>query len=77
MATVCGGALSLLRRGRQDQAGRGHRDGLIKEARSSPSCPTSSATRIISATWTSRSPAREGVTALQMDIKIGGLSVTS
>ncbi len=38
-------------------------------------CRTSSATRIISATWTSRLPARHrGVTALQMDIKITGIT---
>ena len=37
------------------------------------SSPTSSATRITSATWTSRSAApRRGITAIQMDIKIAG-----
>ena len=37
--------------------------------------PTSSATRITSATWTSRSPApSDGVTALQMDIKVEGIT---
>ena len=37
--------------------------------------PTSSATRTISATWTSRWPApSSGVTSLQMDIKIAGIT---
>ena len=41
-----------------DAAGRGHRHGPDQGRRAaSPCCPTSSATRIISATWTSRSPA--------------------
>ena len=46
-----------------------------RRATASPSCPTSSATRITSATWTSRSAAPStGVTAVQMDIKIQGLT---
>ena len=41
----------------------------------SPCSPTSSATRTISATWTSRWPApATGVTALQMDIKITSIT---
>ena len=60
-------------RGRAAQgAGRGHRHGPDQgRRRRSPSSPTSSATRIIWATWTSRWPApTNGVTSLQMDIKI-------
>ncbi len=41
----------------------------------SPCCPTSSATKTTSATWTSRwRVPHDGVTALQMDIKIDGIT---
>ncbi len=46
------------RRRAHQRAGRRHRDGPHEGGRATtPSCPTSSATRITSATWTSRSPA--------------------
>ena len=64
-------------RGRADQgAGGRRRDGPGARRRAASRCsPTSSATRITSATWTSRSPARkDGVTALQMDIKVEGIT---
>ena len=64
-------------RGRADQgAGRRRGDGPgARKATASRCSPTSSATKITSATWTSRSPARtDGVTALQMDIKIDGIT---
>ena len=42
---------------------------------STPFSPTSPAPKITMATWTSRSPARAvGITALQMDIKIQGIT---
>ena len=77
MATVCGGILALMDAGVPMRAPvAGDRDGPDQGRRAgSPCSPTSSATRIISATWTSRSPApRSGVTALQMDIKISGVT---
>ena len=49
--------------------------GSSRRARRSPSSPTSSATRTTSATWTSRSAApTTGITSIQMDIKIGGVT---
>ena len=49
--------------------------GLILEGSRFAVLSTSSATRIISATWTSRSPApSHGITSLQMDIKIAGIT---
>jgi polyribonucleotide nucleotidyltransferase len=50
--------------------------GLVKEGDATSSCcPTSSATKITSATWTSRSPvAPMACHALQMDIKIDGIT---
>ena len=58
MATVCGSSLALMDAGvplKRPTAGIAM--GLILEGRASRCSPTSSATRIISATWTSRSPA--------------------
>ena len=58
MASVCGGSLSLMDAGVPIKTPvAGIAMGLIKEGDASPCCPTSSATRITSATWTSRSPA--------------------
>ena len=58
MASVCGASLALMDAGVPMPAGRRHRDGPDQGRRSaSPSSPTSWATRTISATWTSRSPA--------------------
>ena len=64
------------RRRAAEAAGRRHRHGPHQGGRAaSPCSPTSSATRITSATWTSRSPAPpDGVTSLQMDIKIQGIT---
>jgi polyribonucleotide nucleotidyltransferase len=64
-------------RRRADQgAGRRHRDGPGQGRRPTSSCcPTSSATKITSATWTSRWPVpANGISALQMDIKIDGIT---
>ena len=58
MATVCGSSLALMDAGvplKRPIAGIAM--GLILEDKASPCSPTSSATRTISATWTSRSPA--------------------
>ena len=77
MASVCGGSLALMDAGVPIKAPvAGIAMGLIEGGRRrTSSCPTSSATRITSATWTSRSPApRRGITAIQMDIKIDGLT---
>ncbi len=78
MASVCGGSLALFDAGVPMQAPcAGVAMGLIKEGDTSTrSSPTSSAPRTTSATWTSRSPAREkGITSIQMDIKIEGLDL--
>ena len=77
MATVCGGSLALMDAGVPIEGARGrHRHGPDQGGqRASPCSPTSWATRTTWATWTSRSPAREnGITALQMDIKIAGIT---
>ncbi len=69
-AVRCRRADSRRRRRRRD----GTHQGRQASTRSSP---TSSAPRITSATWTSRSPApRTGITSIQMDIKIEGLDLT-
>ena len=77
MAAVCGGCLSPHGRRRPDQGARSPASRWASSPRATsatPSSPTSSATRITSATWTSRSAApSEGITAIQMDIKIAGL----
>ena len=59
MATVCGTSLALMDAGVPlKRAGRRHRHGPDQGGqRASPCCPTSSATRTTSATWTSRWPA--------------------
>jgi polyribonucleotide nucleotidyltransferase len=79
MASVCGGSLALFDAGVPIRSARRRRcDGLIKEGRSTRSSPTFSAPRITSATWTSRSRAREtAITSIQMDIKIEGLDSRS
>ena len=77
MATVCGASLALMDAGVPLHAPGGrHRHGPDQGRRpASPCCPTSWATRIIWATWTSRWPApSNGVTALQMDIKITSIT---
>ena len=77
MASVCGGTLALMDAGVPlQEPGRRRRHGPRQGRRQATrSCPTSSATRTTTATWTSRSPApRTGITALQMDIKIGGIT---
>ena len=76
MATVCGTSLAMMDAGIPLAPGRRHRHGPDQgRRRASPSSPTFSATRIISATWTSRWRApSEGVTSLQMDIKITGIT---
>ena len=77
MATVCGTSLALMDAGVPLQASdRRHRHGPDSRGRAlSPCSPTFWATRTISATWISRSPAPSaGVTSLQMDIKIAGIT---
>ena len=77
MATVCGGSLALMDAGVPiKRPVSGIAMGLILEGKDyRRSCPTSSATRIISATWTSRSRARRKASPrLQMDIKIAGIT---
>ena len=64
-------------RGRAPEGAGGRRGHGPRQGRrqATPSCPTSPATRTTTATWTSRSRARAtGITALQMDIKIGGIT---
>ena len=82
MASVCGSTLSLMDAGVPISAPvAGIAMGLISEGdvrsrTADTSCSrTSRAWKTTWATWTSRSPARaHGITALQMDIKINGLS---
>ena len=78
MATVCGASLALMDAGVPIKAPvAGIAMGLVKEGEQARrSSPTSWAPRTTTATWTSRSPARpKGITALQMDIKIAGVSI--
>ena len=77
MATVCGTSLSMMDAGvplKRPVAGIAM--GLIKEPTGfAVLSATSWATRITSATWTSRWPApTQGITALQMDIKITSIT---
>ena len=76
MASVCGASLSLMDAGVPIKAPvAGVAMGLVLEGESSRSSPTSWVTKITSATWTSRWPVRkDGVTALQMDIKVEGIT---
>ena len=77
MASVCGASLSLMDAGVPIKAPvAGVAMGLVLEGtNASRSSPTSWVTKITWATWTSRSPVRkDGVTALQMDIKVEGIS---
>ena len=80
MASVCGGVAGADGRGRAAQgAGRRRRDGpghgrADRQVRGAHA--TSPAPRTTTATWTSRSPApRNGITALQMDIKVAGITM--
>ena len=70
---VCGGEPRADRRRRAARGARSPASPWVwSPTASAPSCcPTSSATRTTSATWTSRSRGRPtGITALQMDIKV-------
>ena len=63
------------RRAHQGAGGRRGHGPRQGRRRATPSCPTSPARKTTTATWTSRSRARAtGITALQMDIKIGGIT---
>ena len=75
MATVVGRRLSMMDAGvplKRPVAGIAM--GLIKEGDALRCCPISLVTKIISATWTSKSPVRDGITSLQMDIKITSIT---
>ena len=77
MASVCGGTLSLDGRRRADQgAGGRHRHGPGEGGRArSPSSPTSSVTRTTSGDMDFKvCGTQDGITAIQMDIKITGLT---
>jgi len=75
MATVCGSSLALMDAGvplKRACAGIAH--GSHFEGKDSRCCRTSG-DGTISATWTSKVPGTEsGVTSLQMDIKITGIT---
>ena len=82
MASVCAGTLALMDAGVPIKTPvAGISVGLVTEygeggKLSATTCsPTSSARKIISATWTSSSAAREdGVTGFQLDLKLPGVS---
>ena len=75
MASVCGSTLALLDAGVEiTRPVAGSRWASSRRATTTSSSRTSRATRTTSATWTSRSRDLEGITALQMDIKITGVT---
>ncbi len=77
MATVCGGSLALFDAGVPIKAAvAGVAMGLVKEGEQvSVSSPIFSVTRTISAIWISRSRVLPiGITAIQMDNKVGGVT---
>ena len=75
MASVCGTSLALMDAGVPIKAQvAGIAMGLVKDEDRLPCSPIFSVTKTISVTWTSRWRAPEGVTALQMDIKIEGIN---
>ena len=63
------------RRAPEEPGGRRRHGPRQGRRHATPSSPTSPARKTTTATWTSRSPApATGITALQMDIKIGGIT---
>jgi len=74
MASVCGGCLAMMDARAAEDHVAGSRWASSRKATVSRCCRTFSATRITSATWTSSAGTENGITALQMDIKIQGIT---